>query len=80
MHRIFLEISSVDTWYAVMREARTWFGKEWASQGHVKRKLERLKYMPNAEPLNIWFDVPDAKFGTWVAVKLAVRTADPPNK
>lgn len=79
MHRIFLEIASVEMWYAVMREARTWFGKEWASQGHVKRKLERLKYTDGG-PLCVWFDVPDTKFGTWVAVKLAVRVVDAPNK
>jgi hypothetical protein len=76
MHRVYFEVSDVDTWYSIMREARSWFAKNWHCQGHVKRRLEKH----NPKPLTVWFEVPDAKFGTWVAVKLAVRVVEPPNK
>lgn len=77
MHRIFMELSDTDTWYAVMSEARKMFGKNWRGQPHVKRKLNRHAVKM---PVCIWFDVPDEKFGTWVAVKLAVRIVKDPNK
>jgi hypothetical protein len=76
MHRVYFEVSAVDTWYNIMREARTWFEKNWQCQAHVKRRLEKHE----SKPLIVWFDVPDTKFGTWVAVKLAVRVVETPNK
>lgn len=78
MHRIHIEISNTTTWYAVMQEARTWFGKNWKTQPHVRKKLSR--YRSQTSPINVWFDVPDPKFGTWVAVKLAVRIVEAPTK
>lgn len=77
MHRIYFEVNTEKTWYALMAEARTWFGKDWKTQAHVKRKFSRL--VPET-PVTLWFDVPDAMFGTWAAVKLAVRVVEPPNK
>jgi hypothetical protein len=76
MHRVYFEVSTSDTWYSIMREARTWFAKNWQCQAHVKRRLEKHE----SKPLTVWFDVPDTKFGTWVAVKLAVRVVEAPNK
>jgi hypothetical protein len=77
MHRIYFEVSNQKTWYTLMTEARTWFGKDWKTQSHVKRKFDKHAI---GTPVTLWFDVPDPRFGTWVAVKLAVRVVEPPNK
>jgi hypothetical protein len=82
MHKLYFELTSVDTWYAIMREARAQFGKNWRSQSHVKRRLERYGHLYNAPSSaeRVWFEVPDPKFGTWVAIKHAVRQVTPPGK
>ena len=81
MHKLYFELSSVETWYAIMREARAQFGKNWRSQAHVKRRLEHasLWRLPGAAE-RVWFEVPDPAFGTWVAIKHAVRQVAPPGK
>lgn len=79
MHRIIIELQTVDQWYSVIREANTWFGpKNWRGQNHVRKKLERntmwatlpagieTKFVP------VWFDVPDPQFATWVKLKYAL--------
>ena len=78
MHRITFELDSTQQWYSLMREARTLYDKSWRSQSHVKRRLDRNKYTQRAE--TVWFDVPDEKFATWCAVKLAVRVVKTQNK
>lgn len=81
MHKLYFELSSVDSWYAIMREARAQFGKNWRSQGHVKRRLERAgMWRSTPESERVWFEVPDPSFGTWVAIKHAVRQVEPPGK
>ena len=78
MHKLYFELSSVDAWYTIMREARAQFGKNWRSQAHVKRRLEHAslwRISPVTE--RVWFEVPDPKFGTWVAIKHAVRQVEP---
>jgi hypothetical protein len=73
MHKLYFKITTVDQWYAIMREARAQFGNNWRSQRHVKRRLERnsMWQIPHSAE-SIWFEVPDSKFGTWVAIKHAV--------
>jgi hypothetical protein len=78
MHRIWFELDNATQWYAVMREARTLYNKDWRSQSHVKRRLDRHKFTQRSEA--VWFDVPDEKFATWCAVKLAVRVVKTQNK
>ena len=82
MHRIQVQLSDVQKWYAVIRELNLTFGtKNWRGQPHVKRRLERLIWqIPDSDPIWVWFEVPDAKFATWLAVKLAVNVRIPPNK
>ena len=81
MHKLYFELSSVDTWYAIMREARAQFGKNWRSQAHVKRRLEHSALWRLSEPAErVWFEVPDPAFGTWVAIKHAVRQVEPTGK
>ena len=81
MHKLYFELSSVDTWYTIMREARAQCGKNWRSQAHVKRRLENSSiWRINGCAERVWFEVPDPKFGTWMAIKHAVRQVEPPGK
>lgn len=77
MHRIYFDLGTVESWYAIMREARAMYGRNWRSQSHVKRKLTRTWAMSN-QTERVWFEVPDPEFGTWCALKLAVIVANPP--
>jgi hypothetical protein len=78
MHKLYFELTSVEQWYAIMREARAQFGKNWQGQRHVKRRLEHanLWRLPDAVE-RVWFEVPDPAFGTWIAIKHAVRQVNP---
>ena len=80
MHRIQVELHDVKTWYAVIRELNQVYGVgNWRGQSHVKRRLENVIWDP-AQPVRVWFDVPDVKIDTWLAVKLAVQVKILPNK
>lgn len=78
MHRITFLVKNTDQWYSLMKEARALYGKNWRSQPHAKRRLERNRWMQKDE--RIWFDVPDQAFASWCAVKLAVEAKLVPNK
>jgi hypothetical protein len=82
MHKLFFELSTTSQWYAIMQEARAQFGKNWRSQSHVKRRLDRanITYRSGLVAERVWFEVPDPKFGTWVAIKHAVRQVAATNK
>lgn len=78
MHRITFLLINTDQWYAVMKEARALYGKNWRAQPHVKRRLDRNKWLH--KPERVWFDVPDTSFASWCAVKLAVDASLIANK
>lgn len=78
MHRITFLLANTDQWYAVMREARVLYGKNWRAQPHTKRRLDRSRWNPKSE--RVWFDVPDPNFASWCAVKLAVEATLASNK
>ena len=78
MHRITFALKNTEQWYAVMREARNLYGKNWRAQPHAKRRLDRNRWMQKTE--RIWFDVPDPSFASWCAVKLAVEAQLATNK
>ena len=78
MHRITFMLGDTKKWYAVMREARVLYGKNWRGQPHVKRKLERSLW--GKGPIPVWFEVPDPTFASWCAVKLAVEVRMATNK
>jgi hypothetical protein len=87
MHRIWMEIGSTKVWYKVIAEANREFGiRGWRSQSGVKRRLDRLSLWPNGWPPGnrvterVWFDVPDEKFATWIAIKYAITVLAPPGK
>ena len=80
MHRIQIELRDIAAWYAVIRELNQVFGaNNWKGQSHVKRRLENLIW-DNDKSVWVWFDVPDQKIATWLAVKLAVQVKLVPNK
>lgn len=72
--RFWFRISSVDQWYAIMRECRAWFGTNWRSESRVRKRLPMPgQKMPFQRSINVWFDVPDERFATWVSVKLSLQ-------
>ena len=73
MKRFYFVMSRTDQWYEVMRECRQWFGTNWRSQPKVRRKLMDPGSRRFAMPQRIWFDVPDERFASWVAVKMALE-------
>ena len=76
LHRIYVNVTTQEQWYAVMRECRSWFGKNWKTQPRVKRKLaENTRYGRNAPAVVVWFEVPDLRFATWVSVKYSLQVA-----
>jgi hypothetical protein len=80
MHRIQIELHNVKDWYAVIRELNQVFGvNNWKGQNHIKRRLENLIWDTDKN-IWVWFDVPDQKIATWLAVKLAVTVRIPPGK
>jgi len=72
MHRMVFELDTLEAWYAIMREARAQFGRNWRAQPRVKRKMERMRWVSNGPKARVWFEVPDATFATFCAVKLGV--------
>ena len=78
MHRITFMIKDTEQWYKIMKEARALYGKNWRSQPHAKRRLDRNRWMHKEE--RVWFDVPDSSFASWCAVKLAVEAKIVGNK
>ncbi len=78
MHRITFSLVNTDQWYAIMKEARVLYGKNWRAQPHTKRRLERNRWAHKTE--RVWFDVPDPSFASWCAVKLAVEAVMLTNK
>ena len=78
MHRITFMLTDTKAWYAIMKEARMLYGKDWRSQPHAKRRLERNRWVASSQ--RVWFEVPDPSFASWCAVKLAVEATLLPNK
>ena len=74
LHRFWFLLHSQEQWYAVMAECRQWFGTNWKSQPRVRRKLPTPSGH-NVPALAVWFDVPDIKFATWIAVKHSIQVS-----
>lgn len=80
MHRVYMEISSVELWYKIIREANALYGRNWRGQSGAKRRLSHNIWLDEKKQERVWFDVPDEKFGTWVAIKCGVTIIAPPGK
>ena len=70
LHRFWFSILTEQQWYAVMRECREWFGKNWRCMNKVRRKLNGRPH--GAAPVDVWFEVPDPVFATWISVKYSL--------
>ena len=84
MHRIFVEIGSIEVWYKIIAEANREFGvRGWRGQSGTKRRLDRSgRAWPESHKtaVRVWFEVPDEKFATWIAIKYAVTVLAPSGK
>ena len=80
MHRVYMEISSVELWYKIIREANSLYGRNWRGQSGANRRLSHNIWLDSKKQERVWFDVPDEKFGTWVAIKCGVTIIAPPGK
>lgn len=69
LHRFYVSLRTTKQWYAVMQECRAWFGTDWRTQHKIRRRLERS--FDNA--VEVWFEVPDRQWSTWIATKLALQ-------
>jgi len=79
MHKFYFELKSLDQWYTIMREARLQFGKNWRGQRGIRRRLELIAW-DSSKSLQVWFEVPDSNFGTWIGIKHAVIPVSSTNK
>lgn len=78
LFRVWVELSTIDQWYSVIREANSVYSKAtWRSQPRVRRKLDNNFYRKKHW---VWFEVPDPSFASWVSVKFGLRVADSPHK
>ena len=80
MTRFYITISQREQWYAIMSECRAWFGSNWRCQPKVRRRLRDSTRSAWMQPIPVWFEVPDQRFGTWITVKMALQVrvhADP---
>lgn len=76
LHRIYVSLTTAEQWYGIMRECRSWFGKNWRTQPRVKRKLaEGQRYGRNMPSVQVWFEIPDQRFATWISVKYSLQVA-----
>ena len=71
LHRFWFTISTEKQWYAIMKECREWFGKNWRAQNKVRRKFS--SWHSTRHPIEIWFEVPDLRFATWISVKHGIQ-------
>ena len=71
-HRFWFVLSSEKQWYDVMRECRSWFGRNWRGMSKVRRKFAPRVYI-RVTQIPVWFEVPDPRFATWVSVKFSIQ-------
>ena len=81
MHRIWFDLRDTETWYAVMKEATTLYGRNgWKGQPRVRRRLEKFVWERNRPENYVWFEVPDPSFATWISVKYSVQVRVDPTQ
>jgi len=72
-YRFWFVLSSEKQWYAIMRECRTWFKRDWRTMSKVRRKLDPSRSRIRSVNVPVWFEVPDPRFATWISVKLSLQ-------
>ena len=73
LQRFWFSVATEQQWYDIIRECRAWFGKNWKGQGKVRRKLNPRLSPVRPRSVTVWFEVPDARFATWVSVKHSIQ-------
>ena len=81
MTKFIIDLDRESQWYQVMAECRRCFGRQWRGQPRVRRKF---RYRPLAitapPPVQVWFEVPDPEFMTWIGIKTGCAVSPVPNK
>jgi hypothetical protein len=80
LHRIWVTLDSVESWYAIMHDLRQEFGTNWKGRPRVLRQLKKTEwntrrpvwYMENPMLVRTWFDVPDLRIATWLSLKYGI--------
>jgi len=63
--RVYVQVQDERQWYDVIRDANQWFGPgNWRGQKHIRRK-----FAFGSAPVNVWFEVPDPKFASYLSLK-----------
>lgn len=83
LHRFWFKIYTSEQWYAVMHECHLMFGKNWRTKRNVLKRFKKAKNLSQALQQwmfvnishDIWFEVPDPNFATWIAVKYSIEVA-----
>jgi hypothetical protein len=83
LHRFWFKIYTAKQWYAVINECRDLYGKNWRTKRNVFKRFKRTKTLSHALrhwmyvniSHDIWFEVPDQTFATWVSVKHSIEVA-----
>ena len=73
LHRFWFMVSTEQQWYAIIRECRAWFGKNWQGMSKVRRKLNPRNRHARISQVAVWFDIPDPRFATWISVKHSMQ-------
>ena len=73
LHRFWFMVSTEQQWYQIMQECRAWFGRGWRGMSKVRKKLKYRYGTAHETSLPVWFDVPDPRFATWIAVKMSLQ-------
>jgi hypothetical protein len=73
LHRFWFFVSTEKQWYDIIRECRSWFGKNWQGMSKVRRKLNPKNRYAKMHQVPVWFEVPDPRFATWISVKLSLQ-------
>lgn len=71
LHRFWFMVNTKKQWYSIIHECRYLFGSEWKGQAKVLKKLDNP--WAHTVPLRVWFEVPDDRFATWVALKHGIE-------
>ena len=69
LYRFHFKLKTARQWYDIIAECRRLYNSSWSGQRKVKRKLEKLRSSGENAYVDVWFEVPDSKFGTWVSLK-----------
>ncbi len=81
LHRFWFKIYTAQQWYAIINECRQLYGRNWRTKRNVLKRWKRAKNLSQAIQQwmfvnmshDIWFEVPDPVFATWISVKYSIE-------